>query len=280
MCKKPYDISRFFQTAPIVTLVKVFPIQVSRICLYVLGFLYFIFKFKDRKKITSHIKKTINNFSYYKTFLGIFDHYFEKLIFAHKPLPEMIDFLQKRLSIINKKHLDNIIKLDKGCIFVTGHFGAVEFLPLTLAMNNYKVALICKFKTKKLKEELTKRAKQYDFVLIDAALPNVVFEALKAIKNKRILITECDEFSAWRPCPTKEQVLVFGNTMPRDRTLDILYYKTKAPVVLGLMKREKNKFILHIINITNSVSIAEKAWATIEKYILKYPYQWYQWGKL
>jgi hypothetical protein len=46
------------------------------------------------------------------------------------------------------------------------------------------------------------------------------------------------------------------------------------------MKREKNKFILHIINITNSVSIAEKAWATIEKYILKYPYQWYQWGKL
>lgn len=279
--KKKHDISKFFQLSPIVWLVKYTPLFISRRCLYLLGFLYFLFNFNDRKKITTHVKKVIKHCSCYKTFLGVFDHYFEKLVMAHKPLHKLITFLQPRFGIKNKKCLYNATKKGNGCVFVTGHFGAVEFLSLALAMTGYKLALVCKFKTEQLKKELTKKAKKFNMLLIDASEPDVAFKLLKAIKDGRVLITVCDEFSAWRT--NKKQVLVFGNSVPRDKTLDILYNKAKVPVVFGVVVRENNKFTLHLDSIVGSytrISIADKVWRTMETYILEYPEQWYQWGKL
>ncbi|MEA1867351.1 MAG: hypothetical protein U9N19_04525 [Thermodesulfobacteriota bacterium] len=211
--------------------------------------------------------------------MGIFDHYFEKLVMAHRPLSEMIDFLRLRLHIQNKACLDKIAKTGKGCILVTGHFGAVEFLPLSLAMNGYKIALICRFKTKKLKEELIKKAKEFDVILIDAAEPKVTFKALRAIKNGRILITECDEFSEWRPHPDK-QISVFGHKMPQDRTLDFLQRRAKVPALLGLIRREKGGFTLCIDPLADGGKyepLSVRAWNRLEDYILSYPQQWYQW---
>ena len=188
----------------------------------------------------------------------------------------MIDFLRLRLRIKNKGYLD---KIGKGCILVTGHFGAVEFLPLSLAMNGYKIALICRFKTKKLKEELIKKAREFDVILIDAGEPKVIFKALRAIKSGRILITECDEFSEWRPHSDK-QVSIFGHNVPQDKTLDFLYNRAKVPALMGLMKREKDGFTLCIDPLADGGKdefLAAKAWNKLEGYILSYPQQWYQW---
>ena len=193
--KRQYDISKFFQAFPVVWLVKYTPLFFSRRCLYLLGFLYFFFNYNDRKKITTHVKEALGDFSCYKVFLGIFDHYFEKLVMAHRPLYELVSFLNQRLNIKNRQCLHKAIKTGDGCIFVTGHFGAVEFLSLALAMNGYKLALVCKFKTKRLKKELTKKAIRFNMLLIDAALPNVAFKSLEAIKDGRVLITVCNEFS-------------------------------------------------------------------------------------
>jgi lauroyl/myristoyl acyltransferase len=279
--RKQYDISKFFQSLPIVWLVKYFPLFISRKCIYLLGFLYFLFNFNDRKKITTHTKKVLKNFSHYKIFLGIFDHYFEKLVMGHRPLSELISFLQPRFDIKNKNYLYNTTKTGDGCIFITGHFGAVEFLSLGLAINGYKLALICKFKTKQLKKELIKKARQFNMLLIDAAEPDVAFKALKAIKEGRVLITVCDEFSTWLP-NSKEHVLVFGKLALKDKTLDILYNRAKVPVIFGVVVREKDKFVLHLDSIVDNYKrmfIAKKVWYTMEKYILKYPQQWYQWGQ-
>jgi len=280
-------LSQFFQLSFNVKLARFSPFICLRIYLYLLGFLYFSLKRTDRMKILLclnhvlrlNVKKQTSYLDSIKTFTGIFDHYFEKLIMAHRPLSKMIDFLRLRLHIKNKSYLDNVAKNGKGCIFVTGHFGAVEFLPLSLAMNGYKIALICRFKTKKLKEELIKRAREFDVVLIDASEPKVAFRALRAIKNGRILITECDEFSEWRPYPDK-RISVFGHTVPQDRTLDFLYNRAKVPAFMGLMRREKRGFTLCIEPLADGrkdESLAARAWHRLEGYILNYPQQWYQW---
>jgi KDO2-lipid IV(A) lauroyltransferase len=280
-------LSQFFQLSFNVKLAQMLPFICLRIYLYLLGFFYFSLKRTDRKKIVlclNHVmrfnlKKHTSYLDSIKTFLGIFDHYFEKLMMAHRPLSEMIAFLRLRLHIKNKEYLDNITKKGKGCILVTGHFGAVEFLPLSLAMNGYKIALICRFKTKKLKEELIKRAKKFDVILIDASEPKVIFRALRAIKSGRILITECDELSEWRPHPDK-RISVFGHNVPQDRTLDFLYNRAKAPALMGLMRREKGGFTLCIDSLADGredKSLAARAWNKLEDYILDCPQQWYQW---
>lgn len=280
-------LSQFFQLSFNVKLARLSPFMFLRVYLYLLGFLYFSLKWADRKRIILcqnyvlklNLKKHVSYLDSIKTSLGVFDHYFEKLIMAHRPLSEMIDFLRLNVHINNKDYLDKIKKTGKGCIFVTGHFGAVEFLPLSLAMNGYKIALICRFKTKKLKEELIKRAKKFDVILIDANEPKVVFRALRAIKSGRILITECDEFSQWRPYQDK-RISVFGHSMPQDKTLDFLYNRAKVPALMGIMRRGKDGFTLCIDSLADGSkdeSLAIMAWKKLEGYILNYPQQWYQW---
>jgi KDO2-lipid IV(A) lauroyltransferase len=291
MCRMPnvagLGLSQFFQLSFNVKLARLSPFICLRIYLYLLGFLYFFLKRTDRKRIILclkyvlklNLKKHASYLDSIKTFLGIFDHYFEKLVMAHRPLSEMTDFLRLRLYIKNRDYLDRVAKTGKGCILITGHFGAVEFLPLSLAMNGYKIVMICRFKTKRLKEELIKRAKEVDVILIDADEPKVAFRALQAIKSGRILITECDEFSEWRPYPDK-RVSVFGHSMPQDRTLDFLYNRAKVPALMGLMRREKRGFTLCIDSLADGRkygSLAAKAWNKLEDYILSYPQQWYQW---
>ncbi|MCD6198427.1 MAG: lysophospholipid acyltransferase family protein [Deltaproteobacteria bacterium] len=280
-------LSQFFQLSFNVKLARLLPFICLRIYLYLLGFIYFSLKRTDRKRIILclnyvlklNLKKHTSCLDSIKTFLGIFDHYFEKLIMAHRPLSKMIAFLRLHLHIKNRDYLDRVTKTGKGCILVTGHFGAVEFLPLSLAINGYKVVMICRFKTKRLKDELMKRAREVDVILIDANEPKVAFRALRAIKSGRILITECDEFSEWRPHPDK-RISVFGHTVPQDRTLDFLYRRAKVPVLMGLMRREKRGFMLCIDSLADGgkdESLAARTWNKLEDYILNYPQQWYQW---
>jgi KDO2-lipid IV(A) lauroyltransferase len=139
--------------------------------------------------------------------------------------------------------------------------------------------MILRFTTKKLKEELIKRAREFDVILIDASEPKVAFKALRAIKSGRILITECDEFSEWRQNPDK-RISVFGHNVARDKTLDFLYNRAKVPALLGLMRRKKRGFTLCIESLADGRkdgSLAARAWYRLEDYILNYPQQWYQW---
>jgi Kdo2-lipid IVA lauroyltransferase/acyltransferase len=191
----------------------------------------------------------------------------------------MLGYLAKRLTIQNVAQLDRIASEGRGGILVTGHFGAVEYLPLALAMNGYKVAMICRFKTSRLKEALAERAQAQDVMLIDAGEPNVAFRAFEAIREGRILITECDEFEQWR-ADRNGTVSVFGHSVPRDKTLDFFYRRTKAPMVMGLMRRDAGRFTLCIEPIADGeekIPVGSAAWRTLEGYILRHPEQWYQW---
>ncbi|MBW2466852.1 MAG: hypothetical protein JRF02_06075 [Deltaproteobacteria bacterium] len=282
-------ISNFFQTSFNIFLARKVPIRILRFYIYFIGFLYFQIKRKDLKSINHGLnyfrfftnKNTCiyNIYLGHKTLKGTCEHYLEKLIMAYRPLSKLLPYFGKRLTINKRQILDEALKSKGGAIIVTGHFGAVEFLPMALYLKGYNVAMICKFKSSNLKQELADRAKSKNITLIDADEPKVAIKALQALKSGKILITECDEFKEWRTGSDKINIL--GTRHNSDKTLEIFYRKSKVPVILGLMRRDdKGKYTLcleHLANGEEKINIAETAWGIYGKYIEHYPYQWYQW---
>jgi lauroyl/myristoyl acyltransferase len=115
--------------------------------------------------------------------------------------------------------------------------------------------------------------------LIDADSPNVLFKALNALREGRVLITLCDEIHSWRPC-SKENTQLFGHHIPKDRTLDILYKRSKAPMCFGIVQRKKTGYDLFIHPMADGeekCSTCEASWNLLERYIYRNPEQWYQW---
>lgn len=281
------DISRFLQKPPNVFLAKILPFSVYRHYLSIVGSYYFGINKEERRNVSNSLKFVLgHNLSrtsfqsvLLKTYSGIFEHYYEKMINAHKSLPEMMRYLNNNISFSGRQLLDQIVSKNKGCILVSGHFGAVEYIPLFLASNQYRSSMILRFKTKALKDALVYRSNSVDLELIDADSPNAIFKSLNAIKAGRILITLCDEIHSWRPC-SKGKVRMFGHRIPKDRTLDILYKRSKAPMCFGIVQRNKAQYDLSIHPIADGIegcSACEASWNLLEHYIYRNPEQWYQW---
>jgi lauroyl/myristoyl acyltransferase len=281
------DLSRFLQSQPNIFLAKILPISVYHQYLSFIGFYYFWIRQRERRKLhrsmQSFLGKRYNQLKIqrilYKTYNGIIEHYSEKMINAYRSLSDMQTYLRGNVSIPKSDWLDEVSTSNRGCIFITAHFGAVEYLPLFLASKSYRPTMIVRFKTQRLRDVLMHKSRLVDLELIDADRQNVTFEALKAVKKGRILITLCDEIKNWRPCSEKS-MNIFGQTIPQDRTLDVLFKRTNAPCCLGLMLRRKNSYDLSIHPLGGSdvgASVSEAAWHILENYIYRYPEQWYQW---
>jgi lauroyl/myristoyl acyltransferase len=139
--------------------------------------------------------------------------------------------------------------------------------------------MILRFKSDKLREALVHKSKSVDLELIDADNPNVIFQALNAIKQGRILITLCDEIHSWRPC-SKNNARLFGTNIPKDRTLDILYKRSKAPACFGILRRECSGYDFSVRPLADgnaAGSLCEFSWQQLEKHVYTCPEQWYQW---
>ena len=281
------DLSRFFQAKPNTFLARFLPFSIYRNYLSFLGFYYFSIRRQERKRLSRSLRFVLGRrlsrikFRYilFKTYFGIFEHYSEKMINAYRSLPTIIEYFNESISLTNKDWLDELKLTKRGGILVTAHFGAVEYLPIFLSSMGYRVAIIVRFKTDRLRKVLTHKADLLGLEAIDADNQNVLFRALEAIKKGRILITLCDEVKNWRPCKTKK-MFIFGQPVPCDRTLDILFRRSKAPCCLGLMQRVKNGFNLSIDPLDgkdDNTSLTEAAWSILEQYIYRYPDQWYQW---
>lgn len=284
-------LSRFLQWRVNTYIVRFLPLVISRAYLCLLGYIYYLFNNEEKKIIEDAIGAILrkrHDIEEIKRITvlaikGIFTHYHEKLLMAYADYKRLRSFVFQNIQMRNQELLDVALKKGRGVILVTGHFGAVEFMPVTLALRQYPLAMIARFKTKKLKKALLERAKPYGVRLLDADSGNISFAALGALKENRVLITECDEFSTWKPHKNKTAVL-FGFTSPVDRTLDALQRKYRSPVIFALLKRGWNgTYVLEFHDVTEGreakqgSSIAERALAILENYVYTYPEQWYQW---
>ena len=281
------DLSCFLQSQTNIFLAKFLPFSIYRCYLSLAGFYFYGVNGEARRNLSKSLAYVLGGtigrvrFVYVllKTYLGIFEHYYEKMVNAHRSLAGMMKFLDTHVRISGKAWLDEIHQQGRGCILVTGHFGAVEYVPLFLAASHYRPSIILRFKSETLKQALAQKSNSVDLELIDADSPNVIFKALNALKQGRLLITLCDEVHHWRPSKN-EVVALFGRSIPKDRTLDILYRRSKVPICFGAIQRLKNGYDLSIHPIADGrqeISLCNASWRLLEQYVYQYPEQWYQW---
>jgi lauroyl/myristoyl acyltransferase len=262
-----------------------------------LGTLYFSIKRSE----TRTIKKAVESvFGHQKSnaeikslkrrvFRGILSHYQEKLFVAYEEPDKATNFLNKNVISEDLEMLHEKRGKGNGVILVTGHYGAIEYIPTLLAIKGFPTSMIAKFKTQQLKEKIFSQAEKYKINMIDAQnTRNVLQSALKELRENRILITQCDEIEEWRPS-LKKRVSFLGQPTFLDRTINILAKRTGAEVVFGIVHRyslSKYKLIMYdyadmvrYLDERTSSSIGETILKILEVHIYANPDQWYQWKK-
>ena len=161
------SLSKFLQMKLNSFLFRFLPFSVSRCYVTVLGRLYYLLCWAERTLIRKTIKHVFGrkiappmlNKKIKAAFKGIFDHYHEKLYVGYSNFPRLLKFLKSQVSFAGAENLQAALQDGKGVILVTGHFGAVEFLPGALALNGYPTSMICRFQTTRLRESMGQRAK-------------------------------------------------------------------------------------------------------------------------
>ncbi len=282
-------LSQFIQLPPNIALSRVLPRRLLKFHVYLLGLIYYVFNGNERSTVLRTVKEMFGKDTSRphlagRIFKGIFDHYYEKLIMAHRPLEEVAALLKDKVRIENEDWLRRANSSGKRILMITGHFGAVEFLPFVLSLAGYKIAIILNLRPGARKKELIKRANKYNQVIIDINDSGALLSAIASIKQGRIFITFCDEFEHWRPHPQQE-ISVLNSIVPADRTINIIYRRTSPFVCMALMLREERGYVLNIQPILDTggkgeFALSSRVWQTLEDWIRKYPEQWYQWNKV
>jgi len=224
-----------------------------------------------------------------KTFGGILAHYYEKIFNAFSEAETLKAFFHTHVKSEGMSALDEGLSRGKGVLLITGHLGAVEYIPTFLGSNNYPVAIVAKFSSQRLRRESLQKADKYGARIIDAGkTPNVIKAIQTNLKENRIVIIQCDEIEEWRPS-RKDKIFFLGKRTFLDRTLNVLYKRTTASVVFGFMHREsvqRYKFVatsMEAMSRQFQRSVDTPLGAVIlkflERYIYLYPEEWYQWKK-
>jgi lauroyl/myristoyl acyltransferase len=199
---------------------------------------------------------------------------------AYAPEGKVQDCLTRRLQLFGAGELQKALNAGRGAILVTGHFGAVEFLPGALGLNGFPAAIIVRPQTKELAVSLAERAALINLTLIIPENGKVLPAALRALREGRVLITEADEFEMWRRHESRT-VNFLGFDIPADRTLEVLQKRSGAPLLTAFVRRlPKRRYTLEISPALQP-SLCQEANShclqLLENVIGQSPEQWYQW---
>jgi len=291
------DLSCFLQWRFNILLYLTFGRKIAKIYVFLLGKLYFYFNKKEKYRIKEAVLQVIGCRNQEtdirelmkKIFDGILSHYYEKLFIAFEEPKKASKFLSQNIISEDLKILHKKLLKGSGVIMVTGHYGAIEYIPTLLAINNFPTSMIAKFKTKQLKKKLYSQAKKYNIRLIDAEnAGNVVKSAMKELRENRILVTQCDEIEEWRPS-SKKRMSFLGRVTFVDRTINIIQKRAGAEIVFGIIHRyslSKYELIIYayedmlqLLDRSSTSSVGETVLKFLEGYIYANPEQWYQWKK-
>jgi lauroyl/myristoyl acyltransferase len=159
------QLSVFLQSEMNIFLYRMLGWNIARSMIFLLGRLHFLVNLRDRIRITKAVHQAVgagmsaNRFSglLSRVFKGILSHYYEKLYIAFEEIPRATQFLKTAIEPEGLNVLRNKTCSGKGIIIVTGHYGAIEYIPTFLAVNGFPVSMIAKFKTERLKKKFSTR---------------------------------------------------------------------------------------------------------------------------
>jgi len=284
------DLSSFLQLSWNTWIFGALPAWLSRLYLGVLGWLYFNLAAKEKSAIKRGLAHCLPEGGAARDWprirAGIVDHYHEKLYLAFKSFATIRRNCLKRVKMTNREVLDQALAQGRGVLLITGHYGALEFMPGALAFRDYPLSVMVHCKTPRLKAILEERSAQADTELMDPKSGEVFFTALEHLKRGRVLVTQCDEISMWKPYRDKTTRFL-GLTVPLDRSMDLLARKSKAEVVMALVhRRGGRRYELEFLRpaeqpaAAGQTQISAQCLSVLSEYILKQPNQWYEWKKL
>ena len=286
-------LSRFLQWKPNVFVYRKLGWRFTSSYLFFLGGLYFKLRRQERKKIACSVQavfgaektpselKDLNK----RILQGILSHYFEKVFNAYEGLPALTSFMSDHISAPSIHKVEEALKRKKGVLFVTGHYGGVEYIPIFLAMHGFPVSVVFKCATSQLQDTLERRAQELGIHVIDPSQENALGAVLQNLRENRVVFTQCDEIEAWKPS-RKEEMLFLGKRIGVDRTLTLLQRRTGAEIVFGLLQRLNPDNYLFVIETyhgsasrsgTVPCSPAAALLKLLEHYIYTCPEGWYQW---
>jgi Kdo2-lipid IVA lauroyltransferase/acyltransferase len=257
----------------------------------VLGRLYFSIKRREKRRIELSIQEALGHSKERReieritrdVFRGVFSHYYEKLFNAYEDVRKLEFFLENSVEAPNLGKINEALRKGKGVLFVTAHYGGIEYIPIYLATNGFPTSVIAKCSTNQLKDRLFLRADELGIRLIDATQKGKILSAVvEELKGNRVVFIECDEIEEWRP--SRGEIISFlGQRVGVDRTINLLQRRTGAEVVFGAMHRYSvQKYTLIVKNSVEilgrrSRSMGEALLKTLEQLVYSDPSQWYLW---
>ena len=262
--------------------------------LLVLGKLFYFLNRAERRRIVQSIESVYGDQrngeeleAINKTvFRGIFAHYYEKLFNAYTDVCVLQAFFAESIEAQSLSKLDAALENGRGVLFVTGHYGGIEYIPIFLADRGYPISVVAKFATQQLKQACEARSESFGLNIIDGnrrndILPNI----LQELRTNRIVFLECDEIEEWRPSQ-KERMVFLKKLIGVDRTINLIARRSKAELIFGVLHRfslqEYRLVIQDSADIQSlggkpATSVGKAVLKCLEHYIYSHPGEWYQW---
>ncbi|HSB05480.1 MAG TPA: lysophospholipid acyltransferase family protein [Thermodesulfobacteriota bacterium] len=289
------NLSSFLQWQPNVSLIQKMGWPLAFKYVSLLGSFYYFLCAREKQKIIEAIQQSFADTMpplEIKTiirdvFRGILHHYCEKLFNAYESVPNLKAFFARNIQAPAMYKIDNALKRGKGVLFVTGHFGGIEYIPIVLSLYGYPVSVIIKCATDQLKERLHSKARDLGIRVIDADEKNILAAVIRDLRENRVVFIECDEIEEWKPSRT-ENISFLGKRIGVDKTINLIQRRSGARVVFGLLHRvslQKYSFIIQgyeeimEAGLMSPSSIGAGLLKAFERYVRQYPDRWYQWKK-
>ena len=287
-------LSSFLQMKPNLLIYQMLGWKMAFYYILVLGRLYFSIKRMEKRRIELSIQAVFGHSKDKReiasitrdVFRGVFFHYYEKLFNAYADVRTLKNFFDSFVDSPTLGKLDKALSRGRGVLFVTGHYGGIEYIPIYLAVRGYPISVIAKFATPQLKETLRRRTEPFGLRIIDASQKNSILPTvLKELRSNRIVFIECDEIEEWK-LSDKHRIFFLGSRVGLDRTINILQKRAQAEVIFGVLRRSSLReyalFLDHYEDMAsrfgeNAISFGEAVLKDLEKLILSDPKQWYQW---
>jgi len=247
-----------------------------------LAFFYYLFAFSDRRAVMYNIapfikdkkearrvcRKVFANFSYY-----LVD------FFRYDKLTR--EFVEQYVTITGRDCLDESLQKHDGAILLTAHLGNYELGAAAVSLLGYKMSAVA------LPHRDTRTNKLFDRqrnkVGVNVISTGVsVKECFSALKVKGILGLLGDRIFAGKAVPS----VVLGRKVLLPRGFAFFALKANVDIVPSFFVRENKNFYrlifeepIKIDEHKSEESIIAAYAKVLEKYIVKYPDQWYSFVK-
>ncbi|MGO8693273.1 MAG: hypothetical protein ACLQMF_06310 [Rectinemataceae bacterium] len=272
-------------------LMRRMPLSAVRLLMMIAGSLYFAVNWRERRVIEENVEDMLGNGARSErtrreVFAHMFEHYFEKLLVANRPLPFVRAFVRERIECRGLGALDAALERGRGAIVVTAHWGAVELIPPLLVEKGYPISVILEARSRRLREALERAVVGAQAELIIASRGDRVLDkALDALARGRVLVTQVDEVDAWRRRPSRT-IKLFGARLFFDHSLDFIAARSGAPSVGVFCRRRGMLRYLLSCDLLRAdapaggrAGVSEAALKLWERHTMDVPEQWYQWKK-